>query len=122
MKTLVPLCLLLCVLGSLSAAPAALSMMEVECCLQHDKIHVPKNKVIHIKMTSGDCSIKAIIITTKKSKFCIDPESTFAKRQLAAFKKQLGTTTTAGTSRPRNVMTSSSFVRREARQSTTIHR
>ncbi|XP_062417872.1 C-C motif chemokine 13-like [Pungitius pungitius] len=121
MKTLVPLCLLLCVLESLSAAPAALSMMEVECCLQHNKIHVPKNKVIHIKMTSGDCPLKAIIITTEKRKFCIDPELISAKRQLAAFQKRLGTTT-AGTSRPRNVMTSSSFVRRDATQSTTIHR
>ncbi|KAL6113593.1 uncharacterized protein ACO6RY_11836 [Pungitius sinensis] len=61
MKTLVPLCLLLCVLGSLSAAPAALSMMEVVCCPRHNRMHVPTNKVIHIEMTSGDCPLNAIM-------------------------------------------------------------
>uniref|UniRef100_A0AAQ4R1S3 Chemokine interleukin-8-like domain-containing protein n=1 Tax=Gasterosteus aculeatus aculeatus TaxID=481459 RepID=A0AAQ4R1S3_GASAC len=114
MKTLLPLGLLLCVLGSLSAAPVGPSMLNNGCCVSTSHVHVPRGKVIHIGMSSRECPVTAIIITTEKRQFCIDPDLKWAKTQLAHFKAS-----TTSISHPKHQPTIRSFVHRDDKQNTT---
>ncbi|XP_031704646.1 C-C motif chemokine 22-like [Anarrhichthys ocellatus] len=93
MKTLVPLVLLICFLGHISAAPVALSVQRDGCCRGYNRNPIPKGKVAHVGMTPSDCRSKSIIITTVcKKEFCVDPDWDWAKKLLEDFKKPASTT------------------------------
>ncbi|XP_072235970.1 C-C motif chemokine 26-like [Leuresthes tenuis] len=98
MKTLLTLGLLVlvCFLCHSSAGLSALKMIFKEgCCLQHNRTTVPKQKVKHVAMTSSDCRLKAVIVTTViGKKFCIDPDWIWAKKTLKAFKKSSNSSST----------------------------
>ncbi|XP_076740624.1 uncharacterized protein LOC143418880 [Maylandia zebra] len=97
MKTLLALTVLtlICFLKHSSAMPVAMEMVinGVECCQAvTNKIHIPVDKVKHVMKSSG-CSRDAIIVTTRKKKFCLDPEWKHAQMHLEEFKKRSAPTT-----------------------------
>ncbi|XP_028443285.1 C-C motif chemokine 13-like [Perca flavescens] len=86
MKSLVVLVLLNCFLHhTLSAVPAALSMLEEGCCPGYNQTRIPKPCVKRVAMTASHCKPKAIVFTTESKKLCIDPNLKWAKDMLDTF-------------------------------------
>ncbi|XP_045889356.1 eotaxin-like [Micropterus dolomieu] len=91
MRTLVTILLLtlICFLSYSSAVGVAASiLMKKICCPNSTQMYIPKGKITDVAMTPSDCEQQAIVVKTVcNKKFCIDPNSNWAKNLLKEFKK-----------------------------------
>ncbi|KAG9272030.1 C-C motif chemokine 22-like [Astyanax mexicanus] len=87
--------LLVLLLGSLqlsSSAPYGTGVAD--CCFKFTTVKIPLKMVKSYTETPSHCAVKAIVILTKKGiHYCVDPESEFVKRQVAALDRRNNTTT-----------------------------
>ncbi|XP_056307287.1 uncharacterized protein LOC130219042, partial [Danio aesculapii] len=76
---------LFCSLQDTSSGSFAVMSANSVCCIGNfTEIKVPVKQILSYQWTTSDCLTKAIVFTTKgEKKICVDPESTFVKRQLA---------------------------------------
>ncbi|XP_043921030.1 C-C motif chemokine 4-like [Protopterus annectens] len=63
------------------SAPAAINSNPAShCCFTYDKKQIPRNLVIDYFQTSRRCTLKAVILVTKKgAKICVDPQKTWVQ-------------------------------------------
>uniref|UniRef100_A0A4W5P3M6 C-C motif chemokine n=1 Tax=Hucho hucho TaxID=62062 RepID=A0A4W5P3M6_9TELE len=75
--------LLLCILGAAlwSAASANNRNVPDECCFQYYQRRIPKQLIVAYEMTRSDCTLKGVILITKKNyPICANPDEPLIDR------------------------------------------